>query len=426
MAEYVSVRGNEAPSCVPEFPELLGVFMSSFGPTPEDLDYSLPLEPMRLNVIGELQPALKALLTELIDTHPTKLTKDQKHDLRDVYRLLLLNVVYNSTRKVYTALPRGTQSFHKGSYWSSCGLTFKFTVTALDRLVEDNLIVQMRGVYNGPGGFSRLTRVFGTDKLAQRVDAQKIAEAVDFGWGDDAAQVVLTDFPYKANTLSKDHPDVSRVTRINRFLKNHHWQQRGPIRVMYKKNPVYSGRVYTRFQNMPKELRAQMLIDGKETVELDYKSNHLMMLIAMLEQPLPADPYLEIAAISGCSRDQIKAFITASLGADSEKKAFNSLKRKKFNKDLFNRIKTATTDLYVGLPLFSGVGVMLQSLEGQIALDIMEAGANEGIVVLPVHDSFITTADNEDWLLKQMTKQWTNNMATEVKTRVEKKEKRQR
>jgi REP element-mobilizing transposase RayT len=190
---------------------------------------------------------------------------------------------------------------------------------------------------------------------------------------------------------------------------------------MYKKNPVYSGRVYSRFQNMPKELRAQMRIDGKETVELDYKSNHLMMLIAMLGQPLPDDPYLAIASKSASSRDQVKTFITASLGADSEVKAFNSLKRKRFNKELFNKIKVATTSLYEGLPLFKGVGVMLQSLEGQIALDIMDAGANEGIVVLPVHDSYITTVDNEDWLWDQMTNQWANNVTDGAKTRVEKK-----
>lgn len=68
--------------------------MSSFGQPPEDLDYSLPLEPMRLNVIGEQQSALKDLLTELINTHQTKLTTDQRHDLRDVYRQILSNVCW--------------------------------------------------------------------------------------------------------------------------------------------------------------------------------------------------------------------------------------------------------------------------------------------------------------------------------------------
>jgi tmRNA-binding protein len=64
---------------------------------------------------------------------------------------------------------------------------------------------------------------------------------------------------------------------------------------------------------------------------------------------------------------------------------------------------------------------MLQSLEGQIALDIMEAGATEEIVVLPVHDSYITTVDNEEWLWNQMIKTWSNQVISEDKTRVEKK-----
>ena len=77
--------------------------------------------------------------------------------------------------------------------------------------------------------------------------------------------------------------------------------------------------------------------------------------------------------------------------------------------------------MYEGLPLFKGVGAMLQSLEGQIALDIMEAGANEGIVVLPVHDSFITTIDKEVWLWEEMIKKWSNHVMPGAKTKVEKK-----
>jgi hypothetical protein len=335
-------------------------------------------------------------------------------------------VIYNSIRRVYTAIPRGTQSFQKNTYWSRCGLTFKFTVAALNRLIKEEFIEQKIGVYNGPGGFSKLTRIFGTEKLAKRVDAKKIAEAVDFGWNEDVALVVLTDFPYTADALIEDHHDLVRIKKINKFLKEHQWQQRGPVRVIYKHNPVYSGRVYTRFQNMPKELRAQMRIDGQETVELDYKSNHLMMLIAMLNQPLPDDPYLEIAQIAACSRDQVKAFITSSLGADLEESAFNSLKRQRFNKKLFNKVKDTATSLYPGLPLFTSVGTMLQSIEGQIALDIMEEGANKGIVVLPVHDSFITTIGNKKWLWDQMIRQWSNHTRTEAKTRVETKGKKNR
>ena len=399
--------------------------MNQFSQPPEDLDYSIPLEPMRIKALGEQRSALQDLLTKLVLEHPTKLTKDQKHSLRDVYRQILVNVICNSLRRVYTALPRGTAAFAKDSYWNRCGLTARFTAAALDRLVDLGLIVQMKGVYNGAGGFSRLTRIYGTEALASSVNAEEIEEAVELAWDDNAAQVVLTDFPYKADTLEDDHPDVLRVRTINNFLKNHQWQQRGPVRVRYKKSPVHSGRVYTRFQNMPKELRSKLRIDGKQTVELDFKANHLMMLIAMMRMPLPNDPYLEIASKAGdCTRDQIKSFITSALGASEELKAFQSLTRKRFNRQLFNKIKDATTELYPGIPLFKGIGAMLQSLEGQIALDIMFEGAKAGIVVLPVHDSFITTEGNEMWLLEEMIRQWSNHVGADVETKIEKKEKK--
>jgi len=53
---------------------------------PEDLDYSMPLEPMRLEIVGEQDIALKSLISSLVDSDPTKLTKDQRHKLRDCYR----------------------------------------------------------------------------------------------------------------------------------------------------------------------------------------------------------------------------------------------------------------------------------------------------------------------------------------------------
>jgi hypothetical protein len=111
------------------------------------------------------------------------------------------------------------------------------------------------------------------------------------------------------------------------------------------------------------------------------------------------------------------------LGASDELKAFESLKRKSFNKALFNRIKEATLELYEGLPLFRGFGSMMQSFEGQIALEIMYEGSKLGIVVLPVHDSFITTEEHEEWLHKEMIHQWSQHLDVTEVTRIERKKK---
>ncbi len=346
-----------------------------FGRPPEDLDYSFPLEPMRVKALGGQTDSFKEFLTELVKTHPTKLTAKQRDDCRSVYRQVLLNVIYNSTRRIYTALPRGTAAFNDGGYWSKLGLTYRFTVAVLDRLVADGYIVQMKGVYNGPGGFARLTRIFGTNKLSRRIDAEILMQSAEFFWDDDAAPVVLTNFPYSADMLSDDHPDVIRVKAINKFLKNQAWQQKGPIRIIYKNNPMYGGRVYTRFQNLRREARYEMKIDGEPIVELDYKANHLSMLIALVGLTVPADPYQLIASDTNLTREQVKKFVTAALGASSEGSAFGAMKQHRFNRQVFESVKDALLSRFPEIPLFKGFGTALQSLEGQIALDIMYEGA---------------------------------------------------
>ncbi len=174
---------------------------------------------------------------------------------------------------------------------------------------------------------------------------------------------------------------------------------------------------------MPKSIRAELTINRKPTVELDFKANHLMMLLAGEIDPLPNDPYTDIALLASTTRDKVKDFFTASLGAGNEEKAFNSLKSKRVNRQQFNALKDATLASFPSIEraLFKDVGAMHQSLEGQIALDIMFECSKVGIPVLPVHDSFITISDHEDWLREQMYTQWMKHVKEGVKTRIDKK-----
>jgi hypothetical protein len=42
-------------------------------------------------------------------------------------------------------------------------------------------------------------------------------------------------------------------------------------------------------------------------------------------------------------------------------------------------------------------------------------------VVLPVHDSFITTVEHKEWLREQMTIQWAKHLKDGAVTRIEEK-----
>ncbi len=395
--------------------------MNFFIQQPEDLDYSMPLEPMRLEVVGEQEVALKNLLSSLVESHPTKLTKDHKHKLRDCYRVILLNVIYNSIRGVYSAISLANRAYDKGTYWDSLGLTYRFSKDAIERLDAEGYITVFKGFYNHVGGFGRLTRIYGTEKLSETVNAPLIGDYLQTDV--DAEIIELKGFPYGPETLPDDHQDLVRIRAINAFLEGFKWPQKAPMRLVFNGGPVRIGRVYSRFQNMPRRLREELTINGQSTVELDYKANHLMMLLAGEIDPLPNDPYTDIALLASTSRDKVKEFFTTSLGANNEETAFNALKSKRVNRQQFNALKDATLASFpsVERALFKDVGAMLQSLEGQIALDIMYEGIKAGIPVLPVHDSFITTTKHEDWLREQMYVQWMNHVKEGIKTRIDKK-----
>jgi hypothetical protein len=68
--------------------------------------------------------------------------------------------------------------------------------------------------------------------------------------------------------------------------------------------------------------------------------------------------------------------------------------------------------------LFNDAGAKLQSLEGQIGIEIMERGMRAGIPVLPVHDSFAVSLEHEYWLRKIMGQVWAKALANQIITGV--------
>lgn len=335
--------------------------------------------------------------------------------------MILLNVIYNSIRGTFTGISLANRAYDKGTYWHSLGLTYTFVTAAIKQLHTDEYITVFKGFYNHVGGFGRLTRIYGTEKLSEAVNAPLIGDYLQTEV--DTEIIELKGFPYGPDTLPDDHQDLVRLRAINAFLEGYKWPQKATMRLVYNGGPVRIGRIYSRFQNMPRRLRAELTINGQSTVELDYKANHLMMLLAGEIDPLPNDPYTDIALLASTTRDKVKEFFTTSLGANNEETAFNALKSKRVNRQQFNVLKDATLALFPSIEraLFKDVGAMLQSLEGQIALDIMYEGTKVGIPVLPVHDSFITLTTHEEWLREQMYVQWMKHVKEEVKTRVEKK-----
>ena len=145
------------------------------------------------------------------------------------------------------------------------------------------------------------------------------------------------------------------------------------------------------WQNIPKEFRTKLLINGKRTVEFDYSGLHPALLYARVRAAIPDDPY-EIG-LDSKHRKQVKKAFNAMLNADHDLRSPpKKLPIKEMGlpwKDLKQRIKdkhSAISD-YFG----TGEGLKLQYMDSCIAEELMLRFIEEksGTALLPIHDSFI-------------------------------------
>lgn len=196
------------------------------------------------------------------------------------------------------------------------------------------------------------------------------------------------------------------------------------------------GRFYAEggaWQTLPKQERLRIVIDGEPVVEIDYAAFHPTLLYAELGLPAPTEPY----AAPGFSRDLVKIAFNVILNSTGRPGARYTLAHKRamaediigmenlpdesFD-DLFHRLSRivpgyaqhanrradelieAILERHASVQhlFFSGVGTQLQRIDSDIAEDVMRMMHRRGIVVLPVHDSFIVAASKADVLEEVM------------------------
>ena len=162
------------------------------------------------------------------------------------------------------------------------------------------------------------------------------------------------------------------------------------------------------WQEISKEYRKNITIDGKRTVEVDYSSIHFRILYA--EQGIDIgddDPYI----IEGYedNRSIVKLALNIILNAETKNKAIYAI----FNHDDIDIDKKTAKDIYKKLEeehpkikqyFGSGRGIKLQYKDSQIAEQVMLNLARDNIVCLPVHDSFIVRLSHQIDLHEEMDK----------------------
>ena len=160
---------------------------------------------------------------------------------------------------------------------------------------------------------------------------------------------------------------------------------------------------------VPKMERALITIDGEDTVELDYAQLHPTMLFATVGLQLDYDPY----EFGGFSRELGKETFMRLLNREKHRGGRyirragevpipHGISPSKY----VERYKTHLAP--VRHLLGEGMGLRLQRQDSDLALAVLHALAHQGIIALPIHDSFIVKKRDEHTLRLTMTKTFTN------------------
>jgi len=176
--------------------------------------------------------------------------------------------------------------------------------------------------------------------------------------------------------------------RLYRVFNNRRWD--------------HGGRFYgCWWQSLAKRDRRRLLIDGEETVELDFAALHPRLCYHLQGQPLPAsaDPYT-LPGLGGDEQRTVvkRAFnqllnVAAGQNPRAPEGALAVLPRRLSYKALLAQIEAEHAPIRDWFR--SGRGVELQRIDSDMASSILGYLRHRGVCCLPVHDSFIVPSSAE-------------------------------
>jgi hypothetical protein len=158
--------------------------------------------------------------------------------------------------------------------------------------------------------------------------------------------------------------------------------------------------------------RRHLLIDGCQTVELDYEMLHPRLLYAAAGCRLGGDAY----TLGGWDRKLCKRAFNILLNAASHRKALGAI-LPHVGKDSSRAVALIAAMKKRHAPVaklfHSGMGLRLQNIDSGMAKAVLrELTVRQGITVLPIHDSFIVRTEQRNALEEAMDRAFAEAVAT--------------
>jgi hypothetical protein len=178
---------------------------------------------------------------------------------------------------------------------------------------------------------------------------------------------------------------------------------------IFNENLSRGGRFYSAgggWQSMKQDMRSQIQIGGEPVVEIDYKAIHPAMLYAGVGASMPRDCY----DLAPWPRSLVKKALLVMLNARNEGQARAAILHSKEMEEIEDRpasVRKLMADIKrfhapIASYFHSDAGAWLMRKDSDLAQMVMLSMLNKGVVILPVHDSFLVPASKADELEKVM------------------------
>ncbi len=163
------------------------------------------------------------------------------------------------------------------------------------------------------------------------------------------------------------------------------------------------------WQTVLKEYRHHITIDGYKTAEVDFSTIALKLLYAKEDIVVPDNRDLHDIGLEGSkaylerARELVKEYTYAII---NDERGFFRLGKSELEelKLTHQQLKTKVNKHHKPIIKYfgTGIGISLMYTDSVIAEDVMLSFLKEGVIVLPIHDSFIVRSGYQSSLEAQM------------------------
>lgn len=366
-------------------------------------------------------------------------TRKQTYTLECILYNLLNASIYKEQIKepVWVTIPLDKDSWKTTPIYKDISYT---SAKAILSFLEDNGYVEvLKGWFNGVKG--KRTKLLPTPKLTALFNKYNLKDLPDEFVERKAGYEISYNRDNKDKILNLT--DNSILQKYNSLISSHQWAHTPPSPLLgqYSLNPEYfklfrsnlieeertvKGRVYCGAQNIRKEERKNILIDGEETVEIDIKANHIRLIYAQENTPCPHDPYDLPNYDRNIYRPLIKKLSLTAINAKNIASAIRSIKRQEEYTSLWNKpdLDKLIDDFTAHNPiikdyLFKDQGVLLMEKEGKLAIEIMKELISHKIPCLFIHDGFRVKRSDKEVFTEILTSTYNKLFNSEVRLEIE-------